>query len=216
MVSSQEMKTLDDQLVASVPFTYSNPLPVLPYPNPAHHVICEHLCALSNSFSSFHTSTFPLTCVEGSICINNCIIDLSIWVPESYPHVVPVVYLSTSEGMVHVPKHEYMDTTGIVYIPCLTSWESTVSNLSYIVKQLEILFSMYHPFCSKPDQKDDPILEIAKSFSRDIYGNEMELKGLMQVQVYTCIHQTKTVKQTCYKICNWYVLAGPLLASINS
>ncbi|KAJ1690752.1 hypothetical protein LUZ63_014907 [Rhynchospora breviuscula] len=193
MAPSQEITALANQLMASDPFMYSNPLPALPYPYPGRHIIGNHLLSLSNSFPSFHAFPCPfvhndgrsvtLIRIEGSILINNCTLALSIWLLETYPRAAPVVYLSPPKDMVLVPEYEYANSsTGMVSIPYLTNWGTSASSLADLVKEMEMLFSVYHPFCSEYDPRDDLILEIAKAISKDIYGNEMELKRLMQVQ----------------------------------
>lgn len=73
-----------------------------------------------------------------------------IYLTENYPMYPPICYLRPTADMFVVPGHKHADTTGMVYLPYLSSWNPHSSNLVDLVGMMASVFSEVPPLRAKP------------------------------------------------------------------
>ena len=81
-------------------------------------------------------------------------IPLTIWMPPTYPFAQPNVYVTPTPDMGIKPRHQHVDAEGKCYLPALSQWHGSHSNLPAIVGELQGVFAVSPPVFAKP--KDQP------------------------------------------------------------
>jgi Vps23 core domain/UEV domain len=70
---------------------------------------------------------------------------LAVYLPENYPGYPPSIYLTPSQDMFIVQPHQNVDASGLVYMPYLSEWRPTRSNLVDMIGALLSTFDASGP-----------------------------------------------------------------------
>ena len=77
-------------------------------------------------------------------------IPVSLWLPERYPNVPPIMYVVPTPDMIIKPRHAFVDASGIVNTPYLRNWQQPHSTLMIMCNDISIQFGQDPPLFSKP------------------------------------------------------------------
>lgn len=77
-------------------------------------------------------------------------IPVSLWLPESYPQVPPIMYVVPTPDMIIKPRHPFVDASGLVSTPYIRNWVSPHSTLMIMCNDISIQFGQDPPLFSKP------------------------------------------------------------------
>lgn len=77
---------------------------------------------------------------------------MNIWLPEQFPSVAPIFYVTPTKEMVVKSNHKFVEPSGIVRMPYLNEWNALRSNLSELIQMASIVFSEEPPLFSRPLQ----------------------------------------------------------------
>lgn len=77
-------------------------------------------------------------------------IPVSVWLPEDYPNVAPIMYVVPTPDMIIKPRHAFVDASGIVSCTYLRNWSQPQSNLMIFCNDISIQFGQDPPLFSKP------------------------------------------------------------------
>lgn len=85
-------------------------------------------------------------------------IPVNIWIPHSYPHTPPFVFVTPTDSMV-IKESKNVDTTGKAHLPYLHYWPSRPDqcNLVELVRMLCVIFGQQPPVYNKPSQTAAPV-----------------------------------------------------------
>jgi len=72
-------------------------------------------------------------------------IPINIWVVDAYPLAPPVIYVTPTPDMVIKPKHRHVDSTGMVYLPYLSTWNATSCNILNLASVMSQIFGQDPP-----------------------------------------------------------------------
>lgn len=149
---ASSIQFIDTALSCATPFALS-------YTDPDQKwIIRQHLISLLQDFPSLEPSinTFfhndgnkaNLLNATGDLRVSTFSpsITLTVWVRESYPHMGPVVYVSSNSAHPIQGDHPFVDSSGATTSPYLQTWLYPRSNLLDLVHNLIKLFSHNHPF----------------------------------------------------------------------
>jgi len=100
-----------------------------------------------------------LLCLYGTVPIfyNNSQynIPVTIWVVDQYPMLPPTVFVSPTPDMIIKPRHQHVDSTGMTYLPYLSSWNISY-NLVGLAEVLSKVFSQDPPVRAQGPPKSQP------------------------------------------------------------
>jgi len=103
--------------------------------------------------SAQQMSQTPVLYLAGTIPIfyNNVQynIPVSIWLTEAYPFAPPVCYVTPTPDMIIKPKHRHVDSQGMCYLPYLSTWNPTGSNLTNLITTMSKTFGLDPPVRSQ-------------------------------------------------------------------
>lgn len=136
----------------------------LPYTNEAVWIIRQHLLDAVQDFPSLtlkvqkytHTdgTTVPLLMADGTLPMYyqgvKYNIPVSLWLPERYPHVAPIMYVVPTPDMIIKPRHAFVDASGVVSSAYLRNWSQPHSTLMIMCNDVSIQFGQDPPLFSKP------------------------------------------------------------------
>ena len=77
-------------------------------------------------------------------------IPVSLWLPERYPHVAPIMYVVPTPDMIIKPRHAFVDASGVVSSAYLRNWSQPHSTLMIMCNDVSIQFGQDPPLFSKP------------------------------------------------------------------
>lgn len=77
-------------------------------------------------------------------------IPVSLWLPERYPNVAPIMYVVPTPDMIIKPRHAFVDASGVVNSPYLRNWSQPHSTLMIMCNDVSIQFGQDPPLFSKP------------------------------------------------------------------
>ena len=77
-------------------------------------------------------------------------IPVSLWLPERYPNVPPIMYVVPTPDMIIKPRHALVDASGIVNTAYLRNWQQPHSTLMIMCNDMSIQFGQDPPLFSKP------------------------------------------------------------------
>jgi len=83
-------------------------------------------------------------------------IPVNVWIIENYPFSPPVCYVTPTPDMVIKPKHRHVDSQGVCYLPYLSSWNPTSSNLTGLCSTMSSVFGQDPPVRSSPKPTSQP------------------------------------------------------------
>lgn len=112
---------------------------------PMYYQVCLEL---RHSCARFATNLFRklLAPVQGA----KYNIPVSLWLPETYPNVPPIMYVVPTPDMIIKPRHAFVDASGIVNTPYLRNWQQPHSTLMIMCNDISIQFGQDPPLFSKP------------------------------------------------------------------
>jgi ESCRT-I complex subunit TSG101 len=104
-------------------------------------------------------------------------IPVNIWIPENYPYNAPFCYVTptpgnlsnhykhkfTSKDMVIKPRHRHVDSSGMCYLPYLSSWNPNSANLVNLVSVMSKIFGQDPPVRSQTSTATNPSTTPAKA-----------------------------------------------------
>lgn len=138
----------------------SNPTLALSYSDPDQKwMIRQHLISLFQDYPSLKPSVAVYTHNDGTevklLNANGDLpifrpappVPLTIWVPELYPRMAPIVYVDPGNSPYPIYEtHPFSDPSGATTCSYLRNWHLTGSDLSGLARNLTKLFSHNHPF----------------------------------------------------------------------
>lgn len=77
-------------------------------------------------------------------------IPVSLWLPERYPNVAPIMYVVPTPDMIIKPRHAFVDASGVVSSAYLRNWSQPHSTLMIMCNDVSIQFGQDPPLFSKP------------------------------------------------------------------
>jgi hypothetical protein len=77
-------------------------------------------------------------------------IPVSLWLPERYPNVAPIMYVVPTPDMIIKPRHAFVDASGVVNSAYLRNWSQPHSTLMIMCNDVSIQFGQDPPLFSKP------------------------------------------------------------------
>lgn len=136
----------------------------LPYTNEAVWTIRQHLLDAVQDFPSLtlktqkytHTDgrTVPLLMADGTLPMYyqgvKYNIPVSLWLPDRYPNVPPIMYVVPTPDMIIKPRHAFVDASGVVSSAYLRNWSQPHSTLMIMCNDVSIQFGQDPPLFSKP------------------------------------------------------------------
>ncbi|KAA8550809.1 hypothetical protein F0562_002493 [Nyssa sinensis] len=156
MASPSSIQLIDAALSCTGPFALS-------YTDPDQKwLIRGHLISLLQDFPSLNPSidtfihndgtTVNLLKANGDLHVSqsSIAVPLTIWLHENYPHMAPLVYVSSKSIYPIRRDHPFVDPSGATASPYLQTWLYPRCNLSVLVHNLAKLFSHNHPLCFSP------------------------------------------------------------------
>jgi ESCRT-I complex subunit TSG101 len=72
-------------------------------------------------------------------------IPIALWITENYPLQPPIVYVTPTPQMIITPRHRHVDSSGFCYLPYLSNWNQSYSNLVDLAYALIKIFSADPP-----------------------------------------------------------------------
>ncbi|XAR61150.1 hypothetical protein NMG60_11034774 [Bertholletia excelsa] len=152
MVSQSSIQFIDAALFCTSPLALS-------YADPDQKwIIRDHLLSLLDDFPSLGPSagTFvhndgtevTLLYAAGDLRIpdSNPAVHVTIWVHENYPHMAPVVLVSSNSLNSTRRSHPFVGSSGGTVTPYLLCWGHPRCNLSDLARNLVKIFYHDHPF----------------------------------------------------------------------
>ncbi|KAG2374901.1 hypothetical protein C9374_010275 [Naegleria lovaniensis] len=76
-------------------------------------------------------------------------IPMTFWIVEMYPYHPPLCFVSPTPNMVIKQKHKHVSETGQCYLPYLSEWNPSSSDLYELVNQLSAIFGSDPPVYQK-------------------------------------------------------------------
>lgn len=83
-------------------------------------------------------------------------IPVNIWITEHYPFQPPICYVTPTPEMIIKPKHKHVDSAGMIYMPYLSSWNPTASNLTQLIVIMSKTFGEDPPLRSQATPQPTP------------------------------------------------------------
>ena len=77
-------------------------------------------------------------------------IPVSLWLPERYPNVAPIMYVVPTPDMIIKPRHAFVDASGVVSSAYLRNWSQPHSTLMIMCNDVSIQFGQDPPLFSNP------------------------------------------------------------------
>lgn len=77
-------------------------------------------------------------------------IPVSLWLPDRYPNVPPIMYVVPTPDMIIKPRHAFVDASGVVSSAYLRNWSQPHSTLMIMCNDVSIQFGQDPPLFSKP------------------------------------------------------------------
>lgn len=110
----------------------------------------------SGSIASTNTQQTVLLYLAGTVPIfyNNVQynIPVNIWIVDNFPYSPPICHVTPTPDMVIKPKHRHVDSSGMCYLPYLSSWNPNSCNLQTLINTMSQVFSADPPVRSAPKQ----------------------------------------------------------------
>ncbi|XP_021898072.1 protein ELC isoform X1 [Carica papaya] len=207
MAPSSPIKFIEKALIGSSSSSFT-----LSYSDPEQKwIIRRHLLSLLQNYPNFKVSadTFNhndgtsvnLLNVRGFLKVSKSNrtppIPLTLWLHQNYPYMPPIAFISSPDPKTQIhANHPFVDTSGAVTPPYLSTWEYPRCSLVDFVNKLVKIFACDHPFAcsSTPSFSHHSLVSKSEALDRLIgmlhydmlalkVEAEEEIEGLARLQV---------------------------------
>ncbi|CAL5427553.1 unnamed protein product [Camellia sinensis] len=192
MALQSSIRFIDSALFSTGPFALSY------YDPDQKWLIRSHFISLLQNFPSLRPSTDTFTHNDGAnanllnatgdllVSPSTPVVPITIWVHENYPHMAPIVLVSSNTMYPIHQDHPFIDPSGLTTLPYLQNWLHPRSNLLNLVHNLVNLFSYNHPFYNSNVLKMEAMDKLSCSLVYDTVAfnaeTEEELERLSTLQ----------------------------------
>lgn len=83
-------------------------------------------------------------------------IPVNIWIVENFPYSPPICHVTPTPDMVIKPKHKHVDSSGMCYLPYLSTWNPNNCNLTQLISTMSSVFGEDPPVRSNKSQNQPP------------------------------------------------------------
>lgn len=164
-VTTQKMRTIDsivDQLVSTGTYARASSQAIK---GQCKQVVNNflHLTPQQGSFTTNSGTTQTLLKLQGVVPTEfqgaTYQTPIVMWIPQGFPSIAPVVYVTPTTGMTIQHGHKHVDMSGLVHIPALQQWNPTESQAVIAIVELCSHFSAHPPLRARsaaPQPRSEP------------------------------------------------------------
>ena len=88
----------------------------------------------------------------------NYIVPIIIYIPSKFPYEVPTIYIEKQPNITINSKNVHVDpTTFKVVVPSLLSWNPQISDIMFVIQDVQNSFSEYFPYYKTVTQVTNPL-----------------------------------------------------------